>query len=288
MQGTVNIYFIWYGNWNGNGLNSTNRISDSPTTKSLLENLIRNISGTSYELVNSSYHDSAGNPASGVLNMARSVTDAYTHGNSLTEMDVYHVIMDHFALSSFDPNKLPLDPNGIYFVLTSSDVSQTYLQTKIYSFPTDFCGWHDSVEDFRRIGKPVGASDPNIRFGFVGNSDRNSDQNEAGCDPPRPADRFTITEWSNVHDSPNHDPGGDGMVNHLMHEINETIVDPDYTSWMNSSGSESEDLCAWNFGTITIVPPSNYAENLNFNGINYLIQQRLYNLDNGYGYCTMQ
>jgi hypothetical protein len=276
LQGTVNIYFIWYGDWTGDGANGTNTVSDSPITKSLLSGLIPNISGSLYEWINTSYQDGAGNPASSVLNLAKSVDDAYSHGNNLTELDIYHVITDHLGLTADDPNSLPFDNNGIYFVLTSSDVNQTL--TGVGTFAYNYCGWHGSIAYFSGINGGFNALDPNARFGFVGNSDRNG----GACEPRD----TTSGTWSNVSASPNNDPGGDGMVNHVMHEINEAIVDPDHTSWYEDPlGQESEDLCAWKFDNIVIVPPANYAYDRSFNGVNYMIQMSLYNLNTGYGYC---
>ena len=73
--------------------------------------------------------------------------------------------------------RLPKDPNGVYFVLTSSNVSENS------GFCTRYCGWHTRAT--------VGGTD--IKYSFVGNPDR--------C--PNACEEQTA--------SPNGDSGADGM-----------------------------------------------------------------------------
>src|SRR5262249_52842854 len=70
MLGTVNLYYIWYGNWAGN----------SATT--ILTDLAKNIGGSPYEHINTTYYDGAGNHVSGAINYAGSTTDNYSQGTS--------------------------------------------------------------------------------------------------------------------------------------------------------------------------------------------------------------
>src|SRR5262245_30987730 len=58
-------------------------------------------------------------------------TDAYSSGNKLTDKAIRTVV--RLAISS---GRLPYNSNGVYFVLTSSDVTATS------GFCTQYCGWH--------------------------------------------------------------------------------------------------------------------------------------------------
>src|SRR5437763_12903892 len=63
MLGTVNAYYIWYGNWSGN----------SATT--ILTDFASNIGGSSYEAINGTYYDGSNTHVSGNVSYAGSTTD---------------------------------------------------------------------------------------------------------------------------------------------------------------------------------------------------------------------
>jgi hypothetical protein len=139
MLGTVNVYYIWYGNWSGN------------TATSILEDLATNIGGSPYFDINTSYFNGAGTHVSGLATFAGSTTDSYSHGTSLTDAAVAAIVS-----SAITNHTLPSDSNGVYFVLTSADVNETT------GFCKSYCGWHDN--------QSVGGAD--IKYAFVGNPDR--------------------------------------------------------------------------------------------------------------------
>ena len=139
MLGTVNIYYIWYGNWSGN----------SATT--ILTNFASHLGGSSYENINTTYYDGNNQHVSGALNYAGSTTDSYSQGTSLSDAQIQTVVSD--AITS---GRLPKDPGAIYFVLTSADV------TASSGFCSQYCGWHTHGT--------ISGSD--IKYSFVGNPDR--------------------------------------------------------------------------------------------------------------------
>ena len=49
--------------------------------------------------------------------------------------------------------------------------------------------------------------------------------------------------------TPNGDAGADEMVDSIMHELSETVTDPDLNAWYTPSGDENGDLCNYNYGT---------------------------------------
>ncbi len=137
--GTVNVYYIWYGNWSGN------------TATTILTDFANSIGGSPYFNINTTYYNSAGTHVSGAVHYAGSTTDSYSQGTSLSDAQIQTVVSS--AISS---GRLPADTNAVYFVLTSSDV------TASSGFCTQYCGWHTHGT--------IAGSD--IKYSFVGNPDR--------------------------------------------------------------------------------------------------------------------
>jgi hypothetical protein len=235
MPGTVNIYFIWYGNWT-NGPHP----SDSQTTVNLINSLYSGMGGSGYELINSTYGDNTNN-VSGNLVVAGSTTNNYSNGTRLRDSSITSIVSS--AISS---GALPKDTNGIYFVLTSSDVRE------LSGFCTQYCGWHTH-------GTILGSD---IKYSFVGNPDRCSSACEAQTN------------------SPNGDSGADGMASIMAHETEEAISDPDLNAWYDTSGAENADKCAWKFGPTTGTI-GNGAYNETFGSKHWLIQMNWENARKG-------
>jgi phosphate-induced protein 1 len=203
----VNVYFIWYGNWNGSG-------SNSQTTVALLSALFGSsggIGGSGYEGINTTYGDNTSN-VSGNVAVVQQIFVGYTNGTRLRDSTVQSIVFN-----AINNGSLPRDTNGLYFVLTSSDVNETS------GFCTKYCGWHTH-------GTSGGAD---IKYSFVGNPDR--------C--PSACEIQTT--------SPNGDSGADGMASIMAHESEEAISDPDLNAWFDSAGAENADKCAWKFGPTT-------------------------------------
>lgn len=237
MPNNVNVYFIWYGNWA-----SGPRASDSSNTTTLLDSLFSNtgLNGSGYEKINSTYGDNSHN-VSGNVALAATAYDNYSQGTRLRDASVQKVVAN--AISS---GKLPKDTNGVYFVLTSSDVNETS------GFCTKYCGWHTSAS--------ISGSD--IKFAFVGNPDRCPSACEAQTN------------------SPNGDSGADGMASVMAHETEEAISDPDLNAWYDSSGAENADKCAWKWGPTTGTV-GNGAYNQTLAGKHWLIQMNWENARKG-------
>jgi hypothetical protein len=237
MAGTPHIYFIWYGNW-VNGSHS----SDSQTTVNLINNLFGTggMSGSGYELINSTYGDNS-NDVSGSFSLAGSTNNNYSNGTRLSDNAIKSIVSS--AISS---GALPKDTNGIYFVLTSSDVRETS------GFCTQYCGWHTHGT--------ISGSD--IKYAFVGNPDRCTSACEAE----------TV--------SPNGDSGADGMASIMAHETEEAISDPDLNAWYDSTGYENAYKCAWKFGPTTGIV-GNGGYNQTFGSKHWLIQMNWENARKG-------
>jgi len=231
MTSDVNIYYIWYGDWSGN----------SATT--ILTDLANNIGGSPYYNINTTYVDGNNNPVTGNVWYAGATTDPYTYGTSLSDSQIASVVSD--AIN----NGLPKDANGVYFVLTSADV------TASSGFCTSYCGWHTHGS--------LGGTD--IKYSFVGNPDR--------CP--------SACEYQTV--GPNGNAGADGMASIIAHELEEAATDPDLNAWYDRRGYENADKCAWTFGTTYTV--NGALANVQLGTRDYLIQRNWVNA--GGGYCSM-
>ena len=235
MTGTNTTYVIWYGNWSGN----------SATT--ILTDLFKTIGGSSYFNINTTYTNAAGTRISNIANYGGSTTDNYSQGTSLSDAQVAAVVS-----SAITSGRLPRDASGVYFVLTSSDV------TASSGFCTQYCGWHRNTT----------VSGTSIKYSFVGNPDR--------CP--------TACEAQST--GPNGNAGADGMASIIAHELEETVTDPLGTAWYDSRGYENGDKCAWTFGTeYTASNGSKYNMTFSKSGAttrNYLIQQNWVNASGGY------
>jgi hypothetical protein len=230
MLGTNHMYYIWYGNWSGN------------TAVTILEDLARSIGGSPYFNINTTYYDGSNVHVSNSVTFGGSTTDNYSHGTSLSDSAIQAVVTS--ALTS---GHLAYDPTGIYFVLTSADV------TASSGFCTQYCGWHTygTINGF------------NIKYSFVGNPDR--------C--PSACEAQTT--------GPNGNAGADGMASIIAHELEEAVTDPNLNAWYDTRGRENADKCAWTFGT-TFPTGNGSVYNMTLGARNYLIQQNWVNATGGF------
>jgi hypothetical protein len=232
MTSGVKMYYIWYGNWANN------------TATTILTDFAQSIGGSPYFNINTTYTDAFNTKVLNSVFFGGAATVAYPQGTSLSDSAIQTVVSN--AINS---GALPKDTNGIYFVLTSADV------TASSGFCTQYCGWHT-------YGTIAGS---NIKYSFVGNPDR--------C--PSSCAAQTV--------GPNGNAGADGMASIIAHELEEAVTDPNLNAWYDNRGYENADKCAWTFGTTsTTVTGAKY--NMTLGSRNYLIQQNWVN-DAG-GYCA--
>jgi len=227
---TPDVYLIWYGNWNqSNG-------SDDVNGQNILRTLVSGLSKSDYFAINKSYSTSS-TTITGTVNFSNEATDtSYSQTSTLSDSGVQAVVFNAI-------NKLGLayDANGVYFVLTSSDVTESS------GFCTQYCGWHTMVSTNQ------GA----LKYAFVGNANQ--------C----------LNACAEQAVSPNGNPGVDGMASVVAHELEEATSDPNLNAWFDSRGQENADKCAWTFGSNIHYLPSGAGYNMTLGGLNYLIQRNL-------------
>jgi len=234
MTGTPTIYLIWYGNW-----------SSDTNAQSVINAWASGIGGSPYYNINSTYYNGSGVHVSNSATVGASTTDNYSLGTALSDANIQTIVSS--AISS---GRLPLNSNGVYFVLTSADVNATS------GFCTQYCGWHTHGT----------ISGTDIKYSFIGASARCP----ASC------------EWQNT--GPNGGGSGDGMASIIAHEFEETTSDPDLNAWYDSRGAENADKCAWTFGT-TSTASNGALYNVTLGGKQMLIQRNWVN--SGAGGCAM-
>jgi hypothetical protein len=136
IQGTFNVYYIWYGNWSSN------------TAIDILTELASNIGGSPYYNINSTYKDSTGKAVANSVKYQSSIVDQYSHGATITDADVQSIVASAIA-----GKKLPNDANGAYFVLASQDVKESS------GYCVDYCGFHNNAT----------VAGVDVKYSFVGN-----------------------------------------------------------------------------------------------------------------------
>jgi hypothetical protein len=234
-------YYIWYGNWSGS------------TTPSILGTLANTLGGSGYFNINTTYYNGSGVHVPNVVSLAGSTADNYSQGTALSDAQIQAVVAN--AISS---GRLPNDSGGVYFVLTSQDVTATS------GFCTQYCGWHTHAT--------INGTD--IKYSFVGSPAR--------C----PSACSAVTD-----SGPNGNPEADGMASILSHELEEAVTDPDLNAWYDRRGYENADKCAWTFGTTSTAPNGAKYNITTFNTSTsttyyWLIQRNWVNA--GGGYCAVK
>lgn len=233
---TPTAYLIWYGNWNqANG-------TDNATGQQIVRNFLNSLGGSPYYMVNTTYSAGGFTISGGATLSTREASPGYSHGTKLRDSTVLSTVNE--AITS---GALPYDVNGVYFVLTSSDVNETS------GFCTKYCGWHTAATP----------SAGHVRFSFVGNAAR--------C----------INACAAQTVGPNGNAGVDGMLSVIAHELEEANTDPDPRSgWADSGGAENADKCAWTFSSRQFTDGNGAVYNMTLGGHNYLIQRNLSATDN--------
>nr|KAJ3400610.1 hypothetical protein HK105_004671 [Polyrhizophydium stewartii] len=239
ITGPVKVYLIYYGSW-------------SSTQKAIVEDFVKGIGASKWWNVERKYYFQASSSSaktyiSSSVSLAGTVSDNYSLGRSLSGNALPNLVQSKISAGS-----LPEDTNGVYFILTAGDVSESIRpDLGSASFCSDYCGYHVSTQ--LRSGKRVYYAFAGVPTACL-----------SGCAPP-----------SNNNVSPNGDVGVDAALSVIAHELAEAVSDPysDGTrAWEDNSGFENADKCAYKYGT-TSRASNGASYNLGWNGRNYLIQQ---------------
>jgi hypothetical protein len=196
--GSVRIYFIFYGGF-----------QDQDPVAQVLTDFAASLNGTSYAMINSIYPDLSGAAHTGSILWARNTVDPYSRGASLSESDLPAVVQNSIANGT-----LPLDSNGLYVVVGSSNVTLPGLgQT--------FCALHGRTS-YAGTG---------VSYAFLGHPAINPGACALQLSGPS-------GNWA-----------ADAQVYLLGVEFSDFIVNPWVTNgWFDRIGLEPADKCAWDMG----------------------------------------
>ena len=249
LTGPVDVYFVWYGCWGGNcGSNDT-------LSQYILTDFASNVGATPYFAINLGYPNADGHAPSGAVFYGGSAFDSgYSRGLELTAADIQGIIADKLVARA-----LPQDSNGIYVVLSSSDVGAS---------ATGFCA---GAQPHHGIGEALGSD---FRYAFVGNPAR--------C-PAVDAPQFVASNGS-LLPTPNGNLGADAMVSTLAALLSTTITNPTGGGWFDRYGLENADKCTSQFGA-TYRTANGALANVRWGQRDYLIQENWVN--DRKGHCAM-
>ena len=228
----VHLYFIYYGKWS----------TSDPGGPAIMHNFGSNLGGSGYWNILTTYVEPNGTFIKNAVTLHGEYTDTGSQGSNLNDTTLQTVVQ-----TAISGGHLPLDANGVYEVLTSSEVTETS------GFCNAYCGFHNHMT----------FSGKQIKYAFIGNPVHcTSFGGVADCQGDR----------NNISHSPNNDPGVDAMVSVIAHESEEATSDPTFVGWYFSSGAEDADECAYTYGTVH--PVGNGSDyNIALGGAKYLIQQ---------------
>jgi len=233
-----NVYLIWYGSWDAN---SCSVKSGTASTPSIINDFVNSLGESDWNRINTTYYQITNSKKSFVQSTADvegCTVDPGSQGLSLdgqTGAQVSDVVEQ--ALST---KKLKTDPNGVYIVLTASNVN-------VADFMTLMCAYHWAYDNAQAT----------IKYAFIGDPSSNL----ASCAPQ-------------VASSPNGNPAADAMVSAIAHEFVEAVSDPLGLSWYDQAGFENADKCAWTYGKASKTANGSYA-NMTLDDRQYLIQQNV-------------
>lgn len=210
----------------------------SATYNSLIERYFADVNGSGLYANNSQYTDSTGNAPTGV-NLAGTWVDTSPYpSSSLQDSDVQNEVTN-----AMNTNSWTADNTHIFFVYTA--LNENICSGSQCSFST-FCAYHNYFgTNTIYAAMPYDGTDL------------------SGCGPL-------------PNGSPNSDAAADAEISTTSHEEMEAATDPLITAWIDSSGQEIGDKCAYNYGQT-----NSDGSNVNWNSNPYIVQQEWDNAQSG-------
>ncbi len=208
---------------------------------SLVGFFLRNLGGSSYFNINTTYTDGAGTHIQNVV----SYTQYWASNTNLPPTDMSPVddaTIQAKVQEGFDSGNLTYEPSTLYAVFTGSGVNLGG------GFGTQYCAYHGYFTD--NLGR-------NVKYAampFAGQT--------GSCNA--------------LQGTPNDDFDADAVINVLAHETEETTTDENLNAWYDNIGNENADKCAWQFGT-PYLAANGATANMKIGGKDFLIQMNWVN-----------
>lgn len=187
---------------------------------SLVGYFLRNLGGSPYFNINTTYTNGSGAHIANVVNYNgywANGTNVPTNGQNVSDANMIAMLQSGFTAGS-----LVYDPNTLYAIFTTGSVNLGG------GFGTQYCAYHTHGT----VSVP-GQGNKTILYAAM------------------PYVAAFPSACTNGTASPNNDAPADGVINVLAHEIEETTTDMMGNAWFDNRGYENADKCAWQFGTTT-------------------------------------
>src|SRR5579863_5356607 len=219
------------------------------STTNIIDTFLENLGGSGAYNVNTTYYNAQNQFIQNKLAYDRR-TDSYYDSNSLGSKlgGNFAVPLLQSALSS---GALPTDTQAIYLEIISPEVGVS---------SSNYCGYHTHST----------AVVPGVDIKYAVIPDPG---------PKHYACSGNVAVFGDIT-SPNGDIGADSVCDTAIHEISETVTDPDLNAWFGPHG-EVGDLCNFVYGTTTILTNGAHANHI-FGGLPYLVQTIWENTGNGF------
>lgn len=220
---------------------------------SLIGHFLRNLGGSPYFNINTTYTLGTSSTSAHVANVVTYTqywANASVPNSAPTDADMANMLAQGFASGA-----LTYDANTVYAIFTGPNVNLGG------GFITQYCAYHTHAT------VNVGGVAKVVLYAAM----------------PHNADN--LSACSGGYKSPNNDIAADAEVNTLAHEIEETTTDELGSAWYDSRGYENADKCAWTFGA-TYATANGGTANMNLGGKDFLVQQNWVNA--GSGGCTLK
>jgi hypothetical protein len=216
---------------------------------SLVGFFLRNLGGSSYFNINTTYYDGTGAHVHNVVNYtqvwANNQYQVPINGQNVSDANMVAMLQ-----YGFDHGYLTYDPGTLYAIFTPGTVNLGG------GFGTQYCAYHT----YSTV--TVNGASRKVLYAAM------------------PYDYAYPNACTNGTASPNADSPADAEVNTLAHEIEETTTDMLLTAWYDKRGYENADKCAWTWGTTYTTTNSGIA-NVNIGGRDFLVQQNWVNAGSG-------
>lgn len=222
---------------------------------SLVGHFLRNLGGSPYFNINSTYTNSAGTKIVNSVSYTQYwANNASVPANGASVSDAQMIGM---LQSGFNSGALSYDVSTVYAIFSAGTVNLGG------GFGTQYCAYHThGTVTVGGVAKTVLYAAMPYNYAYP-----------SACTSGLAAANGSA------------DRGADYEVNTLAHEIEETTTDMMGNAWFDRRGYENADKCAWKWGT-TYTTAAGGKANMNLGGKDFLVQQNWVNA--GSGGCVLK
>jgi hypothetical protein len=216
-SGTKVVAIYWSGSTIYNGGPAVGTHGAGTSDGSLIGYFLRNLGGSPYFGINSSYTDGSGQAIINSVSYTGYWANNTNAPSGTTKISDTQMIA--MLQSGFNSGAIAYDPGTLYIIFTAGKVNLGG------GFGTSYCGYHtNGTVSISGVAKTALYAALPYDYAYPGS-----------C--------------TNGSPSPNGDPGADGEVSVLAHEIEETTTDMFGNAWYDNRGYENADKCAWTWGS---------------------------------------